>query len=345
MRKYKLLSIKNIALVALVAVMAVIPLIVKGNYIISIFVSCLIFASLGSAWNIIGGYGAQISWCHSAFVTIGAYSNFILSVNFGISPFLSMPIGMLISFIFATIIGHGTFKLRGAYFSIATIAFAESLRIAIQYFDKLTKGAAGIYVTYTGSSFSKLTFKNDIPFYYIALVLLILIVFIIYRFTKSKTGHYLGAIKGNEDAAESLGIEAFKVKLTAFQLSAIFTSVIGAIYGSYLTYIAPSSTCGFDLSIKIGVVAIVGGIGTIAGPIIGAFIFIPLIEIASKLLGQIGGSQMLYGLLLIIIVIFRPEGVVSLFKRKSKKDDVVGETVKINEETKNGQGRKENKNG
>lgn len=303
----------------LLVIALIFPIFVSGNYLISILVSCFIFASLGVAWNIIGGYGAQISWCHAAFVSVGAYTNFILATNFGLSPFLTMPLGMLISFVLATVIGYGTFQLRGAYFSIATIAFAESVRILLQYCSGITKGAAGIYVTYRGNSFFDLTFKNDRPFYYIALFLLLITVFATYRFTKSKTGYYLSAIKGDEDATESLGIETFRVKLTAFQISAMMTSVVGAIYASFLTYIAPASTCGLDLSIKIGVIAIVGGIGTLWGPVLGAFIVIPLIELTSVLLGQHGGSQMLYGLLLIVIVIFRPAGVISLFSAMLEK--------------------------
>lgn len=314
-----LLSPKYVLGLLVLAAAVVFPLFVRGNYLISISVSCFIFASLGVAWNIIGGYGAQISWCHAAFLSVGAYTNFILATNFGLSPFLSMPLGMLISFLLATLIGYGTFRLRGAYFSIATIAFAESVRILLQYCSGITKGAAGIYMTYSGHSFTALTFKNDRPFYYISLMLLLLIVYGTYRFTRSKTGFYLSAIKGDEDATESLGIETFKVKLTAFQISAMLTSVVGAIYASFLTYIAPASTCGLDLSIKIGVIAIVGGIGTLWGPVLGAFIVIPLIEMTSVLLGQHGGSQMLYGLLLIIIVIFRPAGVISLFQKGEKK--------------------------
>lgn len=309
----KLLTPKYIFGMALLTAALLLPLFVKGNYLISISVTCFIFASLGVAWNIIGGYGAQISWCHAAFLSVGAYTNFILSTNFGISPFVSMPLGMLISFVLATVIGYGTFRLRGAYFSIATIAFAESVRILLQYSSGVTKGAAGIYMTYAGNSFVNLTFKNDKPFYYITLILLLLIVFGTYRFTKSKTGYYLGAIKGDEDATESLGVETFKVKLTAFQISAMLTSLVGAVYASFLTYIAPASTCSLDLSIKIGVIAIVGGIGTLWGPVLGAFIVVPLIELTSVLLGQHGGSQMLYGLLLIVIVIFKPSGVISLF--------------------------------
>lgn len=325
----KIFSIQNMILGILLIIFLIIPGFASNNYIISILVTCFIFAALGVAWNIIGGYGAQISWCHSSFVAIGAYSNFILSTSFNLSPFLSLPLGIIISVVFATIVGYGTFRLRGAYFSIATIAFAESLRISLQYFDKLTKGAAGIYVTYRGHSFWELTFDNDIPFYYIALALLIVITLITYRFTKSRTGYYLGAIKGDEDAAESLGIEAFRVKLRAFQLSAIITSVVGAIYASFLTYIAPTSTAGFDLSIKIGVVAIVGGLGTIWGPVLGAFIIIPLIEFANVLLGQYGGGNMLYGLLLILIVIFKPTGIISLFDRSHKKKEDSNKEKKV----------------
>lgn len=287
------------------------PLFVS-NYYVSLGCSVFLFACFAVAWNIIGGYGAQISWCHSAFVAMGAYSNFIFASNFGTSPWLTMPLAALLSFLVATLIGNGTFRLRGPYFSIATIAFAEAIRLCINYFKDVTKGSAGIYVTYRGQSFAALTFENDIPFYYISLALLAIIVAVTFVFTKSKTGKYLGAIKGDEDAARSLGIETFKVKLKAFQLSAILCALAGSIYASYMTYISPMAICGFDLSIKIGVIAIVGGVGTLFGPVLGAFVVVPLIEATSKLLGSAGGSQLLYGLLLIVIVIFRPKGLISL---------------------------------
>lgn len=301
---------------------------VVSNYYVSIMCQCLLFACFGVSWNMIGGYGAQISWCHSAFVAMGAYCNFILASNFNISPWLTMPLGMTVSYVLATIIGYGTFRLRGPYFSIATIAFAEACRLSINYFKGITKGSAGIYVTYRGHSLSALTFKNDIPFYYISLILLLVILAITYIFTQSRTGKFLGAIKGDEDAAESLGIETFKVKLHAFQASAVFCAMAGAIYASFMTYISPTAICGMDLSIKIGIVAIVGGVGTLFGPVLGAFIVVPLIELTSKLLGAVGGSQLLYGLLLILIVIFRPQGVISLFRRKASRKEALIEEEK-----------------
>lgn len=309
-----------LALVA-AAIVLIIPTVVS-NYYVSIMCQCLLFACFGVSWNMIGGYGAQISWCHSAFVAMGAYCNFILASNFNISPWLTMPLGMTISYLLATLIGYGTFRLRGPYFSIATIAFAEACRLCINYFKDITKGSAGIYVTYRGNSLAALTFQNDIPFFYISLAMLALILGITYIFTQSRTGKFLGAIKGDEDAAEALGIETFKIKLHAFQASAVFCALAGSVYASFMTYISPTAICGMDLSIKIGIVAIVGGVGTLFGPVLGAFIVVPLIELTSKLLGAMGGSQLLYGLLLILIVIFRPQGVISLFKRRpSRKEE------------------------
>ncbi|SCP99456.1 branched-chain amino acid ABC transporter permease [Anaerobium acetethylicum] len=318
MKKY--LSLKSMIKIGLLVVALIFPLFVSGNYVISILVNCLFFAAMAECWNIIGGYGGQVSWCHASFVAIGAYSNFILSNDFGITPFLSLPLGIGISFMLAAVIGHATFRLHGPYFSVATIACGEAVRVLIQYFDKITKGAAGIYVSYKGADFWALTFENDIPFYYLGIIVLLLTVLVTYLFTKSKTGYYLSAIKGDETAAESLGIEVFKVKLTAFQLSAMLSSVVGCFYASFLTYIAPTSTASFDLSMKIGVVAIVGGVASLWGPVVGGFIVILLIEATSVFFGAAGGSQMIYGLLLIVVIIFKPEGIIALFRKNNAED-------------------------
>lgn len=314
MKSKKLVTPGRIVIAVFFGILMLLPLVITSNYITTILVNCMAFAIFGLSWNIIGGYGAQISWCSAAFVAIGAYVNFIFSNEFGISPFISLPLGMVISYGMATLIGFGTFRLQGAYFSIATIAFAETLLSAIKYFKGITKGAAGMYLTYRGSNFWALTFADDSPFYYIMLVLLILTLIFTYRFTVSKTGWYLSCIKGNEVAAGSLGIETFKVKLKAFQISAMMMSVAGCFYASFLTYISPTSTCSFDLSIKIGVVAIIGGIGTLWGPVVGAFLIVPMIEIAALLLGASGASNILYGLMLVLIVMFRPTGVYPLFR-------------------------------
>ena len=322
MKKY--MSKKYIPGYVLLAAALLIPPLAPGNYIISNLVNCMFFAAMAGCWNIIGGYGGQVSWCHASFIAVGAYANFILSTELGLSPFISIPVGMVVAVLIATVIGYATFRLHGPYFSIATIACCEAIRVLIQHFDTVTKGAAGMYVTYRKSDFWALTFANDIPFYYIALAILLLVVLVTYLFTKSKTGYYLCAIKGNETAAESLGIETFKVKLKAFQLSAVMASLVGCFYASYLTYIAPTSTASFDLSMKIGVVAIVGGVASLWGPVIGGFVVILLIEATSVIFGAAGGSQMVYGILLMLVIIFKPEGIIGFFHKDNTANKTTG---------------------
>lgn len=313
----KILTGKYAAADLLLVIALLLPVFIKGNYMISNLVNCMFFACMAGCWNIIGGYGGQVSWCHASFVAVGAYANFIMNAELGVSPFVSIPIGMAVSVFIATVIGYSTFRLHGPYFSIATIACGEAIRVLIQYFDRFTKGAAGMYVTYRKPDFLALTFANDIPFYYIALTLICLIVLTAYFFTRSKTGYYLSAIKADETAAESLGIETFQVKLKAFQLSAMMSAVTGCFYASYLTYIAPVSTASFDLSMKIGVVAIVGGVASLWGPVIGGFVVILLIEVTSVFFGSAGGSQMVYGILLMLVIIFKPEGIIGFFRKDS----------------------------
>ena len=182
----KFLQKKYIPAYVVLVIFLLIPAVTTGNYIISNLVNCMFFASMAGCWNVIGGYGGQVSWCHASFVAMGAYANFIMSTELGLSPFISLPVGMVIAVIIATVIGYSTFRLHGPYFFFVTIACGEAVRVLLQHFDTITKGAAGIYVTYKKPDFWALTFENDIPFYYIALVIMLLMVLVTYLFTKSK---------------------------------------------------------------------------------------------------------------------------------------------------------------
>lgn len=298
---------------------AVVPAFYQNSFFITALVYTFMYASFGVAWNLIGGYGAQISWCHSSFVAIGAYTCFILYNSFGISPLIGMFPAAGISWLVATGIGYGSFRLRGPFFTLSTIAFAEIIRVLLLYFKDFTGGAAGMSITYKKSDLASLTFKNNIPFYYISLFLLVLIVLLTVWFERSKTGYYLRSIRGDEDAALSLGIETFKVKLTAFQLSAVMTSFVGTFYGFFLSYIDPTAVAGLNLSIQIGTTAIVGGLGTVVGPVLGAFVLQPLNQLVNALFGNTAGASLVvYGLIMIIIVIFRPAGLISFFKKSEK---------------------------
>lgn len=298
-------------LVALVAVLLLFPLTNPTNYVITILIQCMIFGSLGVAWNIIGGYGGQIGWCHAAFVAVGAYTSVIIFNRAEITPLITFPLGMVLSVGLATLIGKITFRYRGPFFAITTIAFAEIVRVILIYWKSLTKGTAGIAVPYHGANPINLVFDSDRPFYYIMIFVMIIVVFVAWRFVNSKTGYYLRAIKGDETACRTLGIDTGKVKLTAFQLSAALSAMVGVVYAFFQTFIAPDAICGLDFTIKIASCVIIGGIGTLFGPILGAFIVLPLIELANKVMTS--GSQMLYGILLIAIVILQPAGVIGIF--------------------------------
>lgn len=313
------LTPKTIAIAVIAVLLLILPLLTTNNYVITTLVYCFVFASLGVAWNMIGGYGAQISWCHAVFVAMGAYTSMIMYKRLGVSPFISIFVGMALALVLATLIGYGTFRLRGPFFSLSTIAFAEIVRIIIQYWGDFTGGASGYSVQYKGANFFNLMFKNDVPFYYIMFALLVIVICLTVWFEKSKIGYYLGAIKGDEDAAISLGIDSFKVKLLTFQISAVIAAAVGTFYGFFLTFIDPPSICSLDFSVKIGIGAIIGGLGTLWGPVLGAFVVNIVTQLLNSVFSDIGGlSQCLYGLALVIVVIFRPAGLISFFRPRKK---------------------------
>ena len=322
MKRIQFAKKETIASGVFVVLALMVPMFISNNYLISVIVQCFLFSCFGVSWNILGGYGGQISWCHAAFASIGAYTSLILYSMFGVTPLLTVFVGIALAVVFATIIGRVTFRYRGPFFAITTIAFGEILRVLLLNMDSLTGGSAGMYIPYNGPQPWCLVFQNDRPFYYIALALLLLALLYTKWMERSKMGYYLRAIKGDEDAAQSLGMDTSKVKVRAFQISAAIMAISGMVYGFYMGYVEPQTICGLDLSIRVGAVVIIGGIGRLWGPVLGAFVVIPAIEVASALMGSIGGAggtQLLYGLVLIVVVILRPDGLLSLFDKSSWK--------------------------
>ena len=306
---------RNAAISAVLILIAlVIPLFVRTNYTITVLVNCFAFGAFGLAWNLISGYGGQVSWCHSSFAAIGAYTSILAYDKLGISPFISLIPSIMIAYILATVIGSISFRYRGPFFSITTIALGEIVRVLLLYFVNFTGGSRGISVRYTAPSFWNLMFQNNTPCYYIMLAAVIGMIVISLSFERSKIGYYLRSINADEDAAIYLGINTGRVKLQAFQISAVLTAALGVLYGFFQTFIEPNTICSVDLSVKIGSVAIVGGVGTPWGAAIGAFVIILLTELATTVLGSSGGAQLMYGLALIIVVIFQPKGISHLFK-------------------------------
>ncbi len=298
--------------------LSVAPLIVDNSYFHHVAVMIFMFATLGIAWNFISGYGAQLSLGHSAFLALGAYTSVILLNTYHVTPLVGALVGAMVAAVAAMIIGYPCFRLRGPYFTLSTIAFAEILRILLNHFTDFTGGAEGIPIPFRGSNPWHLQFYSKLPYYYLTLGFLVAIFWLARYLERSRLGYQLAAIREDQDAAESLGIRSYRVKLVTLVVSAVITAIVGMLYAMIVGYIDPVSTTGQTIAAEIAVVAIVGGIGTLWGPILGAAVVIGLAETTNALLGSTrgGASMVLYGLFLMIIVLVRPGGLISFFRRE-----------------------------
>ncbi len=306
--------------IAFIAACALVPLFIKKSYIQRVFIEVFFFAAMGSAWNILGGFAKQTSWASPAFFCIGAYSALLMDKNFGLSPWISIILGIILAGVLAIVIGLPTLKLRGVFFSIATISCTSIVRQILFNTPNLTGGAQGLTLKMSsGNDLWRLRFDSEIPFFYISLIWMMLVVLIAAMLSKSRLGWYLKAIREDEDAAQSLGIRTYHMKLRAFVISAMLLAVTGAFYSFKIGYIDPNSSASHDLAVRIAVTAILGGMGTIWGPVLGAFICVPMLEISNYYLSDFGGGGAgfaIYGLAMVLVVLLRPNGIISLFQKK-----------------------------
>jgi branched-chain amino acid transport system permease protein len=292
----------------------VLPLLIHSPYLIRAIINVFLFAALGCAWNIIGGYAGQLSLAHASFMALGAYPTALLLLHLNIPPWIGFVPGVILAAVTAYLLGHLVFGLRGPYLALSTLAFCEILRILLVHFQEQTGGSLGLNIPATGTNVRNLQFMTEQPYYYICLGLLGLCLYVTARIHRSRMGYYLQAIKENQDAAENLGINLANNKVKAFVISAALTSLLGSFYTIYFYYIDPESVGGLDLSIKIILVAIIGGVGTVWGPIVGACILVPLIEISNYAFGsaRAGASLIIYAVILIMVVLFSPRGLITL---------------------------------
>ena len=289
-----------------------------------LLIMIFLYATMGLAWNLIGGYAGQISLGHAIFFGIGAYTSSLMLMKLWISPWVGMLMGGILSIIVAFIIGYPCFKLAGHYFAIATIAIGEIAQHWMLNWD-WAGAAVGLTLPILPESLVNLEFHSSkAPYYYIALGILTLAILSTYFIDRSKLGYYFKAIKGDLEAARSLGINVWKYKFYALALSAFLTSLCGSFYAQYVLYIDPDSVFPLMLSIVVCLVATLGGVGTVWGPVIGAFILIPISETTRIYLG--GGGKgtdlIIYGLLIMLISIYQPFGVIGIAKRFKKKESV-----------------------
>lgn len=301
-----------------IAICIIFPMVSTNQYFVRVLMEVFFFAAMGNAWNIIGGFGRQTSWASSIFFAVGAYTSILLFTRYGgVSPWISVIIGMAIAVVLAIVVGLPCFRLRGVFFSIATIASATIFRQLLIYFEKFTGGSLGLtFKIRHGSSLWNLHFDSEMPFYYIALIWMLVTVGIVVYVERNKLGYFLKAICEDQDAAESLGIKASRVKLQAFIISSMMLSFTGTLYVFKTGFADPNTLASHDMAIRIGIVAILGGMGYIWGPTLGALISVPLLELSNAYLQNFGGGVAgwaLYGLLIVLIVLFRPNGVISFW--------------------------------
>ncbi|QLH70839.1 branched-chain amino acid ABC transporter permease [Rhodopseudomonas palustris] len=303
----------------LAAAAACAPLFIKDVYVQNIMVLTLMYAALSQGWNILGGYCGQISLGHALYFGLGAYTTALLFTKLGVLPWFGMIGGGIISSVIALALGYPTFRLRGHYFVIATIVIAEIGFLLFHNWD-WAGAALGIDIPVRGDSWAKFQFtRSKLPYYYFALVFCCLAWLITWWLEDSKWGYWWRAVKDNPDAAESLGVVVFNSKMGAAAVSAFLTAVGGSFYAMFVSYIDPESVMTFQFSLLMALPAVLGGIGTLWGPVLGAAILIPLTELTRSFVGGSGRGVdlILYGSVIVVIALARPEGLIGLFSRRS----------------------------
>jgi branched-chain amino acid transport system permease protein len=303
---------KKILPLILLLFLAILPLMGLSSYLMHIFILVILSSIIGMAWNLLGGFCGQVSFGHAAFFGVGAYTAGILYSKLGVSPWWGLPFSLLVVTAFSLIIGFICLKLRGPYFALATLAMGEVLRVTFGNLVKLTGGDVGILIR-------ERTWVEKTWYYYIILLVGIGAFLLVKKVIESKLGYYFVSIREDQDAAESLGIDTTFYKTIALCLSGATTGLAGAFYTNYMGYIDPKVVFNLhDISIVTIMVVMVGGVATYWGPVIGAIIMVLLAELIRSNPGLGAAHQTLFGILLIFIIIFLPNGVVGDFRKMMK---------------------------
>src|SRR6266852_2929459 len=339
---YRARRISLASLTLAIGVLFLLPLFVESTYVLHLMILIFINTITGSSWNILGGYTGQYSVGHAAYFGAGAYTTMILLQYRHIAPWYGIWAGVVAALVTALIIGSICFRLRGPYFVLASIAVAEIFRVSVLNLKNITNGAEGILITeippLSSGGILITDWDSKVPFYFTGLVFALLVILVSWRVGRSKLGYYFQAIREDQDAAHSLGINPTIYKNIALSISAIFTSLAGSLYAVYVGFIDPGSVLSVELSVQIVMIGIIGGVGTILGPVVGAALLVPLSEglrsnaIANLLIRagivdpesragaflkeNLGHAHVLiYGILVVIVILFMPEGLVGFVRR------------------------------
>jgi branched-chain amino acid transport system permease protein len=305
-------------IIVAVALLASVPLLTSSNVVLNFMVVALLIALVGQGWNVLGGYGGQYSFGHAAFFGTGAYVTAILQVRYGINAWLGLVIGIAAGSLVGAIIGSLSFRsgLRGSYFALVTLAFAEVLRILASV-APITGAGVGTLITLDLRP-EAFQFQSRAPFYWIILAFLALSLVIVKLLEGSRFGAYLVAVRENEDAARAVGIDVVTIKLLAMTLSAAITAAGGCFYAQYFLFLDAGIAYGPWISIEALLAPIIGGIGTPFGPLLGALVVKTLGEATKLATGDAPGLDLvIYGCVLILVVAFAPRGIAGLLRRRA----------------------------
>lgn len=302
MRKWQVLIAACFLTVALF-----VPLLVPTDYTLQILFRVFLFAALGLAWNLVGGYAGQLSLGHAAYFGVGAYGLALFS-QLGISPWASVLLGVVLAIICAAMIGRVSFRLRGPYFALCTIAFAEVLRLVAKNLPNVTGGDVGVQVPLL---FTQSTIRS---FYWSGVLLTALAFALSAWIERSRFGYYLMAIREDQDTALAVGVNASRCKLWALLISAAITALGGALYASMFLFIVPDQVLAMDISTEIAIVAMLGGAGTLLGPLLGSVVLESAAEIFKNVFKE--AHLLIYGVLIVLVVLFMPEGIVGTLTKK-----------------------------
>lgn len=290
------------------------PLFPHSSFAMSTMIQFFIFSLYGMGWNTIGGYGGQVDLGDAQFVGIGAYTTVVLLLWWDVPFWFSMPIGMGIAILWSFVIGYPLFRLKGHYFAIATIAASLVLQniFEVWNFVGASMGLEISPVKYVSPDWLRLIFKEDVYYYYVILVFFLLGILYINWFRKSRLGFQLRCIKDNEDVARSLGINVRWAKIKTYAIAAAFISMVGSFHACYLKSIDPENTMSLNLSILIALMAMLGGAGSMWGPILGAAVLIPLKSYLEVWLGAraglVGMDLVIYAIIIMLISAVEPAG-------------------------------------
>jgi len=294
-------------------------------YYLDTLILALLWASAAGAWNLAGGYGGLLSLGHAAFFGIGAYASSLLFVKLDISPWIGMLVGAFLAALVGLVTGLVTLRMKGPFFALITIAIAEVLMIVTVNWSDLTNGSQGVNIPYK-PGFENIAFDSKIPYYFLALTICLIPFFIARWLERSRYGYELMAVRDNEAAAQALGINSVRVKVSILVISSAITAVAGAFYAQYITIIEPYHEFSFAVSIQMVLITMIGGLGTAWGPVFGSLIVTGMDTfLRDVFVGAQGGVQALfYGLMLVLVVLFVPEGLIPWLKQRisSGKGDV-----------------------